>query len=112
ESVNGYAQTPLPGDSMRYTFEDAETPTVKTVQYYEMMGTRAIWKDGWRAVTVHGPQPIDKGHFDEDVWQLFHVDADRSEAHDLAEQEPERLAELIALWNSEAEKYGVLPLSD
>ena len=112
DTVNGYAQTPLPGDSMRYTFEDAAAKTVKTVQYYEMMGTRAIWKDGWRAVTVHGPQPINKGHFDEDVWQLFHIDTDRSEAHDLAGQEPERLKEMIALWNSEAEKYGVLPLSD
>ena len=112
ERVLGYEQTPLPGDSMRYTFESSKAPSVKTVQYYEMMGTRAIWRDGWRAVTVHGPQPIDKGHFDEDVWQLFHIDEDRSEAHDLAQQEPERLKEMIALWFEEAKKYDVLPLSD
>ena len=110
--VNGYEQTPLPGVSMRYTFEDAGAPTRKTVQYYEMMGTRAIYKDGWRAVTVHGPQPIGLGHFDQDAWQLFHIAEDRSEAHDLAEQEPEKLQELIAAWSEEAEKYSVLPLSD
>ena len=58
-----------------------------------MMGTRGdLARKAGSAVTVHGPQPIDKGHFDEDVWQLFHIDVDRSEAHDLAEQEPERLA--------------------
>ncbi len=112
DAVNGFTQTALPGTSMRYTFEDADAPTTKTVQYYEMMGTRAIYKDGWRAVTVHGPQPINRGHFDDDVWQLFHIAVDRAEAHDLADQEPERLAEMIALWNSEAEKYNVLPLSD
>ena len=70
-------------------------------------------RTGWRAVTVHGPQPINKGHFDEDVWQLFHIDTDRSEAHRPSPaRSPERLKEMIALWNSEAEKYGVLPLSD
>ena len=56
--------------------------------------------------------PSGKGHFDQDRWQLFHTDEDRSEAHDLAEQHPEKVKELVDLWFAEAEKYDVLPLDD
>ena len=75
-------------------------------------GTRGIWHKGWKAVAEHGPVPIGLGKFDQDRWQLFHTDEDRSEAHDLAEQHPEKLEELEALWLEEAEKYDVLPLND
>ena len=106
--VSGAEQAPLPGLSMRYTF-DADGPTQKQTQYYEMLGSRGIWHDGWKAVTEHGP--LSGIGFDKDVWQLFHTDADRSEAHDIAEQHPEKLEELKALWLTEAEKYNVLPLN-
>ncbi|MFC4223634.1 arylsulfatase [Lysinibacter cavernae] len=112
QSVNGYEQTPLPGVSMAYSFDaEPDAPTQKQVQHYEMLGTRAIWNNGWKAVTVHGPQ-LDKGHFDEDQWQLFHTDVDRSESTDLAEQHPEKLEQLKALWMEQALKYKVLPLND
>ena len=112
EVVDGYEQTPLPGVSMRYSFDDAGAPTAKETQYYEMLGTRGIWHKGWKAVTEHGPVPLNLGRFDQDRWQLFHTDEDRSEAHDLAEQHPEKLEELKALWLEEAKKYDVLPLND
>jgi arylsulfatase A-like enzyme len=112
EVVNGVRQTPLPGVSMRYSFDAADAPTAKETQYYEMLGTRAIWHKGWKAVTEHGPAPLGRGKFDQDRWQLFHTDADRSEAHDLAEQHPEKVSELVDLWLEEAKKYNVLPLSD
>jgi arylsulfatase len=109
--VNGVKQVPLAGVSMRYSFDDAEAPTQKTIQYYELMGSRGLWKEGWKAVTVHGPLS-GMGNFDDDQWQLFHTDEDRSEAHDLAEQHPEKLQELIDAWFEEAKKYNVLPLND
>ena len=76
-----------------------------------MLGTRGIWHQGWKAVAEHGPF-LGKGRFDEDRRQLFHTDTDRSEAHDLADQHPEKLRELIDLWFEEARANNVLPLSD
>jgi Sulfatase len=112
EVVDGAKQTPLPGVSMRYTFDDAKAPTRKETQYYEMLGTRGIWHKGWKAATEHGPLPSDIGKFDQDRWQLFHTDEDRSEAVDLADKHPERVKELSELWLAEAKKYDVLPLND
>jgi arylsulfatase len=110
--VNGAKQTPLPGVSVRYSFDDADAPTTKETQYYEMLGTRGIWHKGWKAVAEHGPLPSNIGKFDQDRWQLFHADEDRAEAHDLAEQHPDKLEELKALWMEEAKRYDVLPLND
>jgi arylsulfatase A-like enzyme len=104
----GYAQMPITGTSMRYTFAAADAPTTKSVQYFEMMGHRAIHADGWKAVTRHQP----KVAFDDDKWELYHVAEDRSECNDLAEAEPERLGQLVELWWKEAEEHGVLPLDD
>ncbi len=112
ETVLGYEQSELPGVSMRYSFDADDAPTTKETQYYEMLGTRGIWHKGWKAVTEHAPMPSDKGHFDQDRWQLFHTDEDRSEAVDLSEEHPEKVKELVDLWFSEAEKYNVLPLCD
>jgi hypothetical protein len=77
-----------------------------------MLGTRGLWHKGWKAVAEHGPVPLNLGKFDQDRWQLFHTDEDRSEARDLAEQHPDKLEELKALWLEEAKKYDVLPLND
>jgi len=108
EVYRGYEQIPISGQSMKYTIESPEAPTTKMVQYYEMFGHRAIVSDGWKAVTRH-TQGIP---FDDDVWELYHYDLDRSECNDLAEAMPEKLAELIDLWWTEAEDQGVLPLDD
>ncbi len=72
---------------MRYSFDDADAPTTKRVQYYEMFGTRGLWSDGWKVVAERGPM-IGTGNFENDTWQLFHTDEDRSEAHDLAAEHP------------------------
>jgi arylsulfatase len=108
--VNGAEQTPLPGVSMRSSFDDADAPTRKVTQYYEMLGARGLWHDGWKVVTEHGPMS-GSGGFEHDRWQLFHTDVDRSEAHDLAEQHPEKVEQLKAMWYAEAGKYDVLPLN-
>src|SRR4029079_11541820 len=86
-------------------------PTQKKTQYYEMLGSRAIWHEGWKAVAEHGPIS-GMSKFDQDHWQLFHTDVDRAEAHDLGEKEPERLERLKALWLEEAKRNNVLPLND
>jgi arylsulfatase len=109
--VSGHEQSPLSGVSMRYSFDDAGAPTQKETQYYEMLGSRGIWHRGWKAVTEHGPL-ASIGRFDQDQWRLFHTDEDRSEAHDVADEHPEKLEELKALWLEEAKANNVLPLND
>jgi len=107
----GVEQYPLNGVSMRYSFDSAKAPTQKKRQYYSMLGTRGMWEDGWKASAVHAPLSS-KGHFDQDEWELYHVDADRSESTNLAKQHPEKLQQLIKVWFEEAEKNFVLPLDD
>ncbi|MFI2486066.1 arylsulfatase [Promicromonospora kroppenstedtii] len=111
DTYRGVPQHPLNGVSMRYSFDDGDAPTTKDTQYYAMLGTRAIWKDGWKAAAVHAPIS-GHGRFDQDAWELYHVDEDRAEAHDLAAEHPEKLRELIAAWFEEAERNNVLPLDD
>ena len=109
---NGVEQYPLSGVSMAYTFDAAsDAPTQKDVQYFAMLGTRGIWKDGWKAAAVHAPIS-GKGHFDQDAWELYHVAEDRSESKNLADEHPEKLQELIDAWFVEAKKNNVLPLDD
>jgi arylsulfatase len=108
----GVEQVPLSGVSMRYSFEaKPDAPTQKKRQYYAMLGTRGMWMDGWRAAAVHAPL-TDKGNFEKDAWELYHVDVDRSESKDLAKENPEKLQELIAAWFEEAKINRVLPLDD
>ena len=87
----GVAQRPLDGVSFRSTFDDAAAPEVRTVQHYEMLGCRALYQDGWKAVTYQEIQ-VDEPRLDEAVWELYDLRADPSECHDLADAEPERLA--------------------
>jgi arylsulfatase len=98
---------PLHGVSLAYTF-DSNAPTRKQSQHFEIVGDRAIWERGWKAVARH-PKGTD---FDADQWELYHLDRDFAEFHDLAAEQPDRLHKLIDLWWSEAGKYGVLPLDD
>ena len=107
-SIGGVPQQPIEGISMAYTFGGAGESTRKQVQYFEMFGHRGIWREGWKAVTYHPPG----SDFDDDVWELYNLDDDFSECHDLAEQFPERLSEMVDLWWAEADKYKVLPLDD
>ena len=112
DEYNGVKQVPLSGVSMAYTFDaQPNDPTQKDVQYFAMLGSRGIWKDGWKASAIHAPLS-GKGNFDQDDWELYHVAEDRSESKDLAEENPEKLQELIDAWFVEAEKNKVLPLDD
>ncbi len=113
DTLKGVPQQPIEGVSMHYTFaEDAvdqqAKPTPKTSQYFEMRGHRAIWSGGWKAVTFHRPDTS----IDDDTWELYHLDEDFSECHDLAAERPEKLAELQELFWADAERYGVLPIDE
>jgi arylsulfatase len=108
----GVEQTPLAGVSMAYTFTaKPDAPTQKHIQYYAMLGSRAIWQDGWKAVAMHAPL-TGKGHFDQDQWELYNTNVDRAESKDLSKANPEKLQALIKTWFSEADKNLVLPLDD
>jgi arylsulfatase len=106
----------MDGVSMIYAFNDPDAANRKQRQYYEMFGNRAIWADGWKAVTLHANRmPWDVNvvlPFDDDEWELYHVAEDFSESRNLAEEKPEKLAEMIALFDEEAWKYNVYPLYD
>lgn len=109
----GVEQYPLSGVSMRYTFDaKPNAPTQKKRQYYALNGTRGLWEDGWKAVAIHPPAPSNRGNFDQDEWELYHVDADRSESKNLAQEQPEKLQALIKAWFEEADTNLVLPLDD
>jgi len=113
--VNGVTQKPIEGVSFMSTFDSPAAPEVRTVQYFEMMGNRAIYKDGWMAATRHGIPWKTAGQetgFDSDVWELYHLDKDFTEANDLASQNPAKLKELQGAFDVEARKYNVLPLDD
>ena len=107
-TYRGLEQMPMAGASMAYAFDHPDEASHKTTQYFEMGGHRAMYHEGWKAVTrhVHGVS------FDDDRWELYHVAEDPSECRDLAESNPEKLRALIELWWHEAEEYGVLPLDD
>ncbi|WP_067835892.1 arylsulfatase [Nocardia lijiangensis] len=112
DTVKYVPQRPLEGVSFRALLDDANADTGKHTQFYSMLGTRGIWHRGWFADTIHAACPSGWGHFDQDRWELFDLEHDRSQVHDLADIHPEKLEELKALWFSEAEKYNGMPLND
>ena len=116
ESVDGVAQQPVEGTSLRYSFDAPDAQDRRTTQYFEMIGNRAIYHEGWTAVTRHGVpwEMVGAGlrPFDEDVWELYDHAADWSQARDLADRHPDRLRELQGVFDREAEKHHVFPLDD
>jgi arylsulfatase len=110
-TIKGHTQSRFDGVSMRYSFDDAHAPTARPTQFYAMLGSRGLWHEGWKVVTTH-PTISGWSHFNEDVWELYHTDADRSEVHNLATQQPEKLRELVNLWFAEAGANGAFPLDD
>lgn len=119
EVLDGVDQQALDGGSICASFGNADHPHLRNTQYFEMMGSRAIYHDGWKATTNHvkdkaeDRQLIEGSHdFDEDRWSLFQLDNDFSEAHDLAEEHPERLRMLIDLWWHEADCNHIIPLME
>jgi len=110
--VGGIAQKPLDGVSFKAALDNPSADTGKDTQFYTMLGTRGIWHKGWFANTVHAATPAGWSHFDKDRWELYHIQADRSQCHDLAAEQPEKLDQLKKLWFDEAAKYNGLPLAD
>jgi arylsulfatase len=114
KTVNGVAQTPMEGVSMVYTFDDAKAAGRHTTQYFEIFGNRALYHEGWVAATIHKApwEAAPRRALADDVWELYNVDEDFSEATDLAAGNPAKLKEMQALFMKEAEKYRVLPIDD
>jgi arylsulfatase len=111
-SVNGIQQAPIEGVSMLAMLRDAAAPETRDVQYFEIMGNRGVYHQGWTPVTKHRtPWLFDVPPFDQDVWELYGPD-DWTQCHNLAQEFPEKLAELQRLWLIEAVKYNVVPLDD
>lgn len=105
-TIKGVAQRPCTGTSLFYTLGDADAPDEKHIQYYEVLGNRALYKDGWKAVVNH----TFSESYDDDVWELYHVAEDYSENHDVAALYPEKLRELQEDFMHEAGVYDVFPM--
>ena len=119
EEVNGIKQKPIEGVSMAYTFDqaNANAPSKRGTQYFEMVGNRAIYHDGWIASTTPPAPPWQLGTgkltpLDEYKWELYNIVEDYSQYNDLAAQQPAKLKELQALFLMEAAKYQVFPLDN
>ncbi len=112
--LNGVKQTPLEGVSMVYSFDHEGAPSRHHTQYFELVGNRAIYDDGWVAATTplrlpwvtFGASPSP----DDFKWELYHVSEDFSEADNLAAQDPAKLKQMQAIFDREAKKYQVYPL--
>jgi arylsulfatase A-like enzyme len=112
--VNGIPQDPIEGTSLAYSFNQPDAPEQHTVQYFEIGGNRAIYKDGWYARTIHLapylPEPYNT--LQNDVWELYNTKEDFSLSNDLSKKDPKKLKEMQDLFMKEAEKYHVLPIDD
>ena len=117
ERVNGIEQMPLHGTSMAYTFDQPDALSTRRTQYFEILGNRAMYHDGWIASCFHGRLPwirLQGFDFDgpQEVWELYDIEHDFSQSVDLAASRPEKLAELQALFHEQALALGVYPLRD
>ncbi len=122
--IKGVTQSPIEGISFAYTFDDASAPTKHHTQYFEMMGHRSLYHDGWRAVCPWpGPSFTESGKFfgepisadtltelDAKGWELYHVEKDWAENYNVAVGNRPKLIEMIATWYAESGKYNVLPI--
>lgn len=119
EKVNGIEQKPIEGVSMVYTFDQANAmaPSKRQTQYFEMVGNRAIYHDGWIASTTPPAPPWTLGTtkmppMSEYKWELYNLAEDYSQSNDLAAKNPDKLKELQGLFLTEAAKYNVFPLDN
>ncbi|MEI6622969.1 MAG: arylsulfatase [Actinomycetes bacterium] len=110
EVLKGFQQSPVEGESFAASLSDPDAAS-KTTQFYAMLGQRSIYHDGWLACTVHPPLS-GWGKFEQDVWELYDMEHDRSQSTNLAAAEPARLERMKALWFEKAAIYNGLPLDD
>jgi arylsulfatase A-like enzyme len=111
ETIKGHTQSPFDGVSMRESIDDASVESARKTQFYAMLGSRSIWHEGWKAVTTH-PCIAGWGNFDDDVWELYNTDIDRSEVNNLASEQPDKVRQLVNIWFSEAGRNAAFPLDD
>jgi arylsulfatase len=111
ERIGGHTQSHFDGLSMRYSFDEAEAAGTRRTQFYSMLGSRGIWHDGWKAITTH-PTLAGWSNFNDDTWELYHTDVDRSELNNLADELPDKARELVSLWYAEAGRNEAFPLDD
>ena len=109
--MKGFEQIPLEGVSFRSTFESDDVPTPKESGFFSMLGSRAVWHKGWKAVSVH-PTIAGWGHFEDDRWELYDTTVDPTESHDLAAEHPEKVKEMVDHWFHLADLYHGLPVMD
>ena len=113
--VNGRKQMPFDGLSMTYSYTAPTAPSPKKVQYLEMYGNRAIWADGWKAVIPHRTKTWDftiQPPITDNGWELYDTRHDFNEMNDLAASQPARLKRMLALFDQEARRYNVYPLTN
>jgi arylsulfatase len=112
--VNGTPQRPMDGVSMVYTFDDATAKDRHVTQYFEMFGNRAIYQDGWFARTIHKApwEPRPRRALTKDIWELYDTRTDFSLVNDLAAKNPQKLAQMQALFMTEAARNHALPIDD
>ncbi len=117
-TVDGIKQQPIDGKSMVYSFDDADAAPVRTTQYYEVMGNRGIYHDGWLANTRPRNMPWniaavrDGSDITEYEWELYHIDKDFSQSENLADEYPQRLKQMQEVFAQEAKKFQVYPIHD
>src|SRR3954466_397483 len=111
DTIKGHTQSHFDGVSMRYSFDDPTAEGQRHTQFYSMLGSRGIWHDGWKAITNH-PTISGWSHFNDDEWELYNVEVDRSELHNLAAEQPDKLREMVNLWYAEAGANEGFPLDD
>lgn len=115
KEVDGIAQKPMDGVSFLSTFDSGAAPEVRTRQYFEVFSNRSIYDKGWKANAQHTlpwRQDYAPGNWEMDRWELYNLKDDYSEAIDLAQKMPDKLKEMKALFQAEAQKYHVYPLDD
>jgi arylsulfatase len=116
-TLHGIEQLPIQGTSMTYSFGDPHCASTRTTQYFEMLGNRALYHDGWIASCFHGRLPWNRfGRFEfdgpQERWELYHIENDFSQGHDLSDIYPEKLAELRALFDVVGRENNVFPLNE
>ena len=111
DSVKGYTQRRLEGTSFKYAIDNPNAQTVKEAQFYTMLGTRGVWYKGWHANTTH-PAISGWSNFNKDEWELYNLEADRSQTHNLAKKHPDQLELMKNLWFVQAGLCKGLPLDD
>lgn len=114
KTVNGTVQTPIEGVSMVYSFDSPQAESTHRTQYFEMMGNRGIYQDGWFAGTIHRApwESSPRGKLQDDPWELYDTRQDFSLSYNLAASNPAKLKGLQSVFMNEAIRYRVLPLDD